>query len=340
MLNRLLPPNTALRRKLSFASKRWNFGVTKALRDNFSHLTVEMENELREILRKNYMGDLSKIANDNGSLPAEIYDNKMQEQLIRRLERNRYQHVPWINSVIKLRGAHILEIGSGTGASTVSLAEQHAQVTGLDIDPAALRVAEERCRIHGLANTRFVTGNATEIGTLFEGEQFDIVMFYASLEHMTMEERKNALRAAWSLLSDNKYLCIARAPNRLWFYDSHTSHMPFFNWLPDELAFEYSRFSPRPHFNKQFREKSNDASLRFIREGRGVSFHELDVSLSDEKYEVVSDMETYLSKHNPARLARRLLAGDGRRERLLRSYAPERHQGFFKENLDILLRKV
>ena len=33
----------------------------------------------------------------------------------------------------------------------------------------------------------------------------------------------------------NGLLVIVEAPNRLWLEDTHTSELPFFQWLPDNL---------------------------------------------------------------------------------------------------------
>jgi len=73
-------------------------------------------------------------------------------------------------------------------------------------------------------------------------DNFNFIIFYASLEHMT------SLVNAWSLLSNNGVLCVIEAPNRLWYFDSHTSGLPFYYWLPDEIAIKYSRFSSRRKF--------------------------------------------------------------------------------------------
>jgi hypothetical protein len=51
-------------------------------------------------------------------------------------------------------------------------------------------------------------------------------------------------------------------------------------------------------------------------------------------------MSSYLARHNPVKFAKRILSGDGRRERLLNNYAPELHRAFFKENLDVIMQKI
>jgi hypothetical protein len=158
---------------------------------------------------------------------------------------------------------------------------------------------------------------------------------------MTLAERKAALQAAWEIVPNGKYVCITDTPNRLWFYDAHTSHLPFFNWLPDELAFRYSELSPRFPFNTRFRKVSDESILSFIREGRGMSFHEIDLALGHNSgYKVVSDQIAFLSLRNPAKLLKRVVARDVNREKLLNSYVPEQHRAFFRQDLDIVIKKV
>ena len=261
-----------------------------------------------------------------------------RNHLFYRLEMDRYALVPWIDSVLPLKGARILEVGCGTGSGTVALAEQGARVTALDVHAEALRVAEKRCEIHGLDGIRFVKANADRLTSMYRTGEFDLVLFFAVLEHMTLAERDVALRSAWTLLAEGQYLGVGETPNRLWPYDAHTSRLPFFNWLPDELAFRYTRFSPRLTLRTRFREITDESMLRFRREGRGVSFHELDLALG-ENYRVISDQAAFLAARNPFKLLKRLLAHEGARERALNAYARHRHRALFRESLDLLIRK-
>jgi 2-polyprenyl-3-methyl-5-hydroxy-6-metoxy-1,4-benzoquinol methylase len=57
-----------------------------------------------------------------------------------RLDKARFEVVPWLAHFGSLRGKTILELGCGTGASTVALAEQGAIITATDVDDTALDV--------------------------------------------------------------------------------------------------------------------------------------------------------------------------------------------------------
>ena len=71
-----------------------------------------------------------------------------------------------------LSGLRVLDVGCGDGANSVLLATLGAVVTGLDISPAAIRVAEYRAQINGVEErTRFIC-SPLELVDL-ENESFD-----------------------------------------------------------------------------------------------------------------------------------------------------------------------
>lgn len=265
----------------------------------------------------------------------------LQDHLERRLNSFRGKVIPWLNAARPLLGARVLEIGCGTGASTVALAEQGAKVTGIDIDEPSLRVARQRCAAHGV-ECELVLANGAGARQFLEREPFDFVIFFACLEHMTHPERIEAMRETWRALPEGALWCVIETPNRLWFFDDHTSRLPFFNWLPDELVFEYSRFSPREPFRSSYRELSADKMESFLRHGRGVSFHEFDLAIGDAStLDVVSSLPLWSRRRGVLglrELARRYKRRS-RLERTLASYRPDIHLGFFQPYLDLIIRK-
>ena len=227
----------------------------------------------------------------------------------------------------------------GTGSSTVALAEQGAEVTAIDVDETSLSVAGERCRAYGLT-VDLAHANATEVHTLFAGRRFDYIIFYAALEHMTFAARISAMRSTWQMLSPGDLWCVIDTPNRLWYYDAHTSLLPFHLWLPDELAFAYSRFSPRPNYRELYREYTDEAKLNFLRRGRGVSFHEFELAIKP-----VGQLKIKSSLHerNKAtwllRLVKSRLSTGQRYISLLRKIAPDLHDGFLQSFLYLVIEK-
>jgi len=280
-----------------------------------------------------------------GHLESEEGRRDLRDHLEWRLHQDRTRVVPWLDSVCPLESAKVLEIGSGTGCATVALAEQGARVTGLDPEKDALAVAEERCRLHGVG-AELVAGDAAELpGCLGpRARRFDLVVFTASLEHMTGDERRRALAGAWELLRPGDLLAVVETPNRLWHTDLHTARLPYFHWLPDDLAFDYARRSPRAGFRELYRQR-DDASLRhFLRRGRGVSFHELELALGlrARDLDVVSCLRLW--RRSPAwieatRRWRRRRSLEARWVRLLAEITPEVPAAFLQPYLDLVIRK-
>lgn len=265
-----------------------------------------------------------------------------------RLAQDRATVAPWLDGLRPLLGSRILEIGCGTGSSTVALAEQGAEVVGVDLNPAALAVARLRCEVAGL-EAELVERNATDLADLLADRPFDLVIFFASLEHMTVPERLLALRGAWDGLAPGAHLAVTDTPNRLWWYDEHTSWAPFFQWLPDELAVRYASRSPRAGFREQFdpgpapdrAAAKDDAILRLARWGRGVSYHDFEVALDTpaDQLAVVSALGRFLGHGRPPRAWLRRLGADGRFEALLATQVPGVDPAFLAPSLDLVLRR-
>jgi 2-polyprenyl-3-methyl-5-hydroxy-6-metoxy-1,4-benzoquinol methylase len=259
--------------------------------------------------------------------------------LVNRLERVRFEVVPWLDSCMPLRAARVLEVGCGSGSDTVALAEQGADVTAIEVHGPALEVARRRLAMYGL-QARLVHGNAADVGDLVPERDFDLVLFTASLEHMTMGERLATLTDGWRMVRDGGLLGIVETPNRLWWVDRHTSQLPFYHWLPDELAFRCSGTSDRPGFGDVYDTLTPESLLAFQRRGRGVSYHELQVAVGlDSNLLVESGKRDFLRTRRPLlgygirrRLDRRYLA-------LLRRAAPAAHPALLEEYLDIVVRK-
>jgi S-adenosylmethionine-dependent methyltransferase len=262
----------------------------------------------------------------------EWYQQDLDDHVWRRLEKDRRIVVPWLNALRRLCGLRVLEVGCGTGSSTVALAEQGAIVTGIDIDADSLAVARDRCRLYK-QQVDLCDANVIATSTLFKAESFDLIIIFACLEHMTFKERIDGLPILWKLLAQDGMLAVIETPNRLWFFDWHTSLMPFFNWLPDELAFHYSRFSNLEYFKDDFREPSADKMLAFSRLGRGASFHEFDVALGT--HEVLSSLSSFHGYRHTLRRTWR----ERRFKALIKSIRPDLHDGWFEPWLDLVIQK-
>jgi S-adenosylmethionine-dependent methyltransferase len=311
-----------------------NSPVPRHLRANFRTLDKPKVDLIELSLRNNYF-----VRFDSDYLSTDWGKNDLDNHLFRRLDTDRNKIVPWLDAAKPLRTASILEIGCGTGCSTVALAEQGASVTAIDVDESSLAVASERCRAYDL-EVSFAHANATEINRLFSSRHFDYIIFYAALEHMTIEERMSALRAAWQMLSVGGLLCVIETPNRLWYYDAHTSLLPFHMWLPDELAFEYSQFSPRDNYRELYREYTEESKLHFLRRGRGVSFHEFELTMKPvRELRIKSSLNVTSKERGRWEQMKWRFSNEGRYLSILRRIAPELHEGFLQSSLYLIIEK-
>ena len=183
--------------------------------------------------------------------------------------------------------------------------------------------------------------DASHLDTL-DRQLFDAIIFFACLEHMTIKERLASLQKAWARLEKGGFLVVVDTPNRLAHMDSHTSRLPFYNWLPDELAFHYSAKSQRAPFNRNFTDFTDDSLLQFIREGRGVSYHEFELAIDRvQNLTVASTLEQYEARKNPIwHYGRRLIRSKNVQfETLLRSIEPTVPQCYMSPSLNFCLQK-
>lgn len=300
---------------------------------NFTEVTASQLRDLEQALRCSLYSEEKP-----DFLETALGKEDLSIHLLGRFSEAQSLTIPWLDSARSLRSSRILEIGCGSGASTAALVEQGATVTAVDLDKASLEAAEARLAILGLSAS-FVHANATEAADLLKGDDFDFIVFYASLEHMTHLERIASLESTWKMLRPGGLLVVTETPNRLWFYDFHTAYLPFYMWLPDDLAFRYSCFSRRDRFREIYEDPEGDEMLHFLRRGRGVSFHEFDLAIGPaEKLTVVSNLAAfhrrrclpYLKWHFSRRR---------RFSRFLADCAPSLHHGFFEPRLDLIIRK-
>jgi SAM-dependent methyltransferase len=115
-------------------------------------------------------------------------------------------------------GVRVLEIGCGTGALTLAMAEGGAIVTALDLAPAMLAVAEGKVNQAGLeGNVEFKLMDAALMGDHFDAGTFDLVVGSLVLSEMAPDALAYVLKECLALLAPDGKLAIVDevAPSRL-----------------------------------------------------------------------------------------------------------------------------
>jgi S-adenosylmethionine-dependent methyltransferase len=253
-------------------------------------LTESFEAGLRERLLKTYFADFDPdyLASDAGQADLENH------------VRNRFLEVenllmPWLAEVYDLTGKSVLELGCGSGSATGSFAARAEQVIAADVHQPSLEAAAYRTGQLSLTNIDYRVldpgwlekDEPADPGLEDVGEGVDVVLMMAFLEHLTIPERLHALSYAFEVLKPGGVAIVYETPNRLGPYDWHSFLLPFFDYLPDDLALRYAERSPRPHISVP----GDQDPIRWMYSlGRGVSYHEFQLALDMEEITVVNDM--------------------------------------------------
>ena len=82
-----------------------------------------------------------------------------------------------------LKGKTVLDVGCGDGVNSILLAKLGANVTGIDISPGAIAVAEKKAQVNGLsASCKFLCGPVETVD--LAKNSFDIIWGDAILHHV------------------------------------------------------------------------------------------------------------------------------------------------------------
>jgi 2-polyprenyl-3-methyl-5-hydroxy-6-metoxy-1,4-benzoquinol methylase len=189
---------------------------------------------------------------------------------------------PWLIRDVPLEGKDVLEVGCGTGSSTVAVAAHARSVLACEIYEKAMDAARIRVREDGWADKvsfMLVDENLEDISKL--DSRFDVFILYAVLEHMVPEERRRVIDIAWRLLRPGGAIVVYETPNRWSAVDTHTTGLAAWSWLPPELALKYGQMRrkfPKPYTVKQM-----------YREGYGLSYREIKELIGDRAHEMLVD---------------------------------------------------
>lgn len=271
------------------------------------------------------------------------FEPDMQAHTTRRYEECRDAILPWIERYLPLTGKAVADIGCGTGASTAAWATRAARVVGFDIHGPSVEAARGRMSIMGLDNVQCREVRPDELIDALRAEfpaGLDAVIMYAVLEHQKVLERIHTLKAGWELLRPGGVLVVGDTPTRFSMMDHHTALLPFFHWLPDELAVYYAPRSPRADFRNGVAAALKNglpAAMDYIaRCGRGVGYEEFEIALGLLDQLVVGDSFDDEMIHQPHR-------GVSLQDELLQAFAASMKlnvpRGFLRSSLEVVIRK-
>lgn len=89
----------------------------------------------------------------------------------------------WIDSIARLRGQHVLDVGCGGGILAESMALQGARVLGIDLAAKPLKVAQLHALEAGVEGVEYRETSAEALAAQQPG-QFDVVTCMEMLEHV------------------------------------------------------------------------------------------------------------------------------------------------------------
>jgi 2-polyprenyl-3-methyl-5-hydroxy-6-metoxy-1,4-benzoquinol methylase len=170
----------------------------------------------------------------------------------------RYSVMAYFKDEVFSRPLLILDYGCGAGSSTITLARLFpvARITGVDLMPNLLQIAQRRAEHYGLASLRFEPLPQSAAG--WSPATYDLVFLNAVYEHLLPSERPAVLKLIWSVLKPAGTLIINQTPHRWFPIETHTSGLLLINYVPKRVA----AWAIRNFSRRDIRHASWEALLR------------------------------------------------------------------------------
>jgi 2-polyprenyl-3-methyl-5-hydroxy-6-metoxy-1,4-benzoquinol methylase len=295
-------------------------------------VTEEYKNIIKNTLLSTIFCDEAYLSSDAGKADIEGH---ISGRMI-------YTHdtlLPWIGEAYDIKGKSVLEIGCGTGSATVPFALKVDRIDAYDISSTSLEIAMKRAALLGVENINFHlldscwAKSSSKVKDFFTtAPKADVILLIAVLEHLTIDERINLLQGVWGVLEEGNIVIIYETPNRIGFFDWHSFLLPFFHSLPDQLALLYANRTPREFFTDHLKGDLEE----LYRFGRGVSYHEFELSFNFNELSVINDgFSSYLKP----RISSSHPLFDEALLEIFARYLPHIPKGFTCSSLDLIIKK-
>lgn len=137
--------------------------------------------------------------------------------------------------------ARVLDFGCGAGSSTIVLARllPRASLVGIELNERLVELARERAQHHGIDATFHVSPGPKALPAGIG--QFDYVVLTAVWEHLLPDERPVVLHRLLDVLRSGGLLFVCGTPHRWYPLESHTTGLPFVNYLPRSVVTRLAR---------------------------------------------------------------------------------------------------
>lgn len=295
-------------------------------------ITEEYKNIIKNALLKTIFRDEEYVSSDAGKADIEGHISGRMIDVQNTL-------LPWIGEAYDIKGKSVLEIGCGTGSATVPFALKADRIDAYDISSNSLEIAMKRAALLGVDNINFHlldscwAKSSSKVKDFFANvPKADVILLMAVLEHLTIDERINLLKGIWGVLEEGNIIIIYETPNRIGFFDWHSFLLPFFDSLPDQLALLYANRTPREFFTDHLKGDLEE----LYRFGRGVSYHEFELSLNFDEISVINDgFSSYLNR----RISSSHPVFDETLIEIFDKYLPHIPKGFICSSLDLIIQK-
>lgn len=158
----------------------------------------------------------------------------------------------------------ILDVGCATGEVALYLAQYARNVTGIDLDPNLIKIANFKKDERGRDNVRFLAGDMNDLDSIFSPGQFRIIACLGNtLVHLlSIDAINDFFRKVSTVLSDDG-LFVFQILNYEKLLARKTAELPLIdnNKITFERRYDHETYKPLLAFNTSLRVKATSETI-------------------------------------------------------------------------------